>query len=67
MSQTPMTDTASSRFQACFQAIFDAAVKSYEKRTKRDLNRERQADVRDAHPLASQLHSTGAVLAVLRY
>jgi hypothetical protein len=56
MSQTSSTAAASSRFQA----IFDAAVKSYEKRTKKDLL---------AHPLASRLQScdsTSAILAVLQ-
>jgi hypothetical protein len=56
MSQTPTTSGASSRFQA----IFDAALKSYQKQTKKDLL---------AHPLASQLQScdsTSAILAVLQ-
>ena len=56
MSQTQSTAAASSRFQA----IFDAALKSYQKQTKKDLL---------AHPLASQLqscHSTSAILAVLQ-
>ncbi|KAI9447127.1 hypothetical protein BJY52DRAFT_1420483 [Lactarius psammicola] len=56
MSQTPTTASASSRFQA----IFNAALKSYEKQTKNDLI---------AHPLASQLQScdsTSAILAVLQ-
>jgi hypothetical protein len=56
MSQTPSTAAASSRFQA----IFDAAVKSYQKQTKKDLL---------AHPLASRLQScdsTSAILAVLQ-
>ena len=47
---------ASSRFQA----IFGAALKSYEKHTKKDLI---------AHPLASQLQScdsTSAIIAVLQ-
>jgi hypothetical protein len=55
MSHTPTTSTASLRFQA----IFDTALKSYQKQTKKDLI---------AHPLASQLQScdsTGAILAVL--
>jgi hypothetical protein len=55
MSQTT-TVAASSRFQV----IFDAALKSYQKRTKKDLI---------AHPLASQLQtcdSTSAILAVLQ-
>ena len=56
MSQTPATAVASSSFQV----IFDAALKSYEKQTKKDLL---------AHPLASQLQScdsTSAILAVLQ-
>ena len=56
MSQTPATAADSSRFQV----IFDAALKSYEKQTKKDLL---------AHPLASQLQScdsTSAILAVLQ-
>ena len=56
MSQTQPTTIASSHFQA----IFDAALKSYQKQTKKDLL---------AHPLASQLqscHSTNAILAVLQ-
>jgi hypothetical protein len=56
MSQSPSTAAASSRFQA----IFDAAVKSYQKQTKKDLL---------AHPLASRLQScdsTSAILAVLQ-
>ncbi|KAH8990867.1 hypothetical protein EDB92DRAFT_2103892 [Lactarius akahatsu] len=54
MSQTPTA--ASSRFQA----IFQAALKSYQNKTKKDLT---------AHPLASQLQScdsTSAILAVLQ-
>ncbi|KAI9447131.1 hypothetical protein BJY52DRAFT_1228436 [Lactarius psammicola] len=56
MSRTPTTAAASSRFQA----IFNAALRSYEMRTKKDLI---------AHPLASQLqtcNSTSAILAVLQ-
>ncbi len=56
MSQTPTTAAASSRFQA----VFNAALKSYQKQTKQDLI---------AHPLASQLQtcdSTSAILAVLQ-
>ena len=54
-AQTPTTAAASSHFQA----IFDAAVKSYQKQTK-DLI---------AHPLTSQLQScdsTSAILAILQ-
>ncbi|KAH8986975.1 hypothetical protein EDB86DRAFT_2214436 [Lactarius hatsudake] len=53
MSQTPSK-------AARFQAIFNAALKSYQKQTKRDLT---------AHPLTSRLQScdsTGAILGVLQ-
>src|SRR6266702_1049768 len=56
MSQTPSTAAASSRFQA----VFNAALRSYEQQTKKDLI---------AHPLASQLQtcdSTSAIPAVLQ-
>ncbi|KAH8986972.1 hypothetical protein EDB86DRAFT_2214390 [Lactarius hatsudake] len=56
MSQTSSTAVASSRFQA----IFNAALKSYEKQTKNDLL---------AHPLASQFlscDSTSAITAILQ-
>ncbi|KAI9438083.1 hypothetical protein H4582DRAFT_2098859 [Lactarius indigo] len=60
MSQTTSTTSASSRFQD----IFNAALKSYQKQTKKDLI---------AHPLASRLQScdstldsTSAILAVLQ-
>ncbi|KAH8988181.1 hypothetical protein EDB86DRAFT_2060394 [Lactarius hatsudake] len=56
MSHTTSAAAASSRFQL----IFEAALKSYQKQTKKDLI---------AHPLASQLqscHSTSAILAVLQ-
>jgi len=58
MSRTPSpgTPTPSSHFQA----IFDAALKAYEARTKEDLT---------AHPLASQFHScdsTNAILSLLQ-
>ena len=56
MSQKASTSAASSHFQA----IFGAALKSYEKQTKKDLI---------AHPLASQLQScdsTSAILALLK-
>ncbi|KAH9060274.1 hypothetical protein EDB87DRAFT_623822 [Lactarius vividus] len=56
MSQTTSTAAASSRFQY----IFNAALKSYQKQTNKDLI---------AHPLASQLrscNSTSAILAVLQ-
>ena len=58
MSQTPATTAASSSSR--FQAIFQAAIKSYQKQTKKDLL---------AHPLASQLQacdSTNAILAILQ-
>ncbi|KAH8986389.1 hypothetical protein EDB86DRAFT_2246815 [Lactarius hatsudake] len=56
MSHTTSAAAASSRFEL----IFEAALKSYQKQTKKDLI---------AHPLASQLqscHSTSAILAVLQ-
>jgi hypothetical protein len=56
MSQTPTTAAASSRFQA----IFQAALKSYQKQAKKDIL---------AHPLTSQLNScesTGAIVVVLQ-
>ena len=58
MSQTPATTAASS--SSPFQAIFQAALESYQKQTKKDLL---------AHPLASQLQacdSTNAILAILQ-
>ena len=58
MSQTPaaIANSSSSRLQA----IFEAALKSYQKQTKKDLIK---------HPLASQLQdcdSTNAILAILQ-
>ena len=56
MSQSTSTDEASPRFEA----IFQAALKSYQKQTKKDLI---------AHPLASQLqscNSTAAIITVLQ-
>ena len=56
MSQTSATATASSSFEA----IFQAAITSYQKQTKNDLC---------AHPLASQLKncdSIDAILAILQ-
>ena len=52
MSQITTTAEASSRFQA----IFQAAVKSYQKQTKKDLI---------AHPLASQLESCNSTAAII--
>ena len=60
MSQTPVTSVASSSSESHFQAIFQAALKTYQKQTKKDLL---------AHPLASQLQdcdSTTAILAILQ-
>ena len=59
MRTTQRTTTASSSFSR-FQAIFQVALKSYEKQTKKDLL---------AHPLASQLQdcdSTTAIHAILQ-
>jgi len=56
MSQAPSTPTSSSNFQS----IFNAALKAYEKKTKKDLL---------AHPLAAQLqacNSPADILAVLQ-
>ena len=56
MSQTSIAAEASSRFQA----IFQTALESYQKRTKKDLL---------AHPLASQLKvcdSTAGIIAILQ-
>jgi hypothetical protein len=58
MSQTSTTAEASATSR--FQAIFQAALKSYQKQTKKDLL---------AHPLSSQLqscNSTTAILAILQ-
>jgi hypothetical protein len=58
MSHMSATATASS--ESNFQAIFQAALKSYQKQTKKDLLR---------HLLASQLQlcrSTNAILAILQ-
>jgi hypothetical protein len=58
MSPTPATAAASS--ESRFQALFEAALKSYQKQTKKDLL---------THPLASQLQScesTSAIIAVLQ-
>ena len=58
MSTLPANPTPSS--SSNFQAIFSAAVKAYEKRTKKDLL---------LHPLASQLqacNSPESILAILQ-
>ena len=55
----PATATTSASSGSPFQTIFQAALKSYQKQTKKDLL---------THPLASQLHScesTTAILAIL--
>ena len=59
MSQPPST-TSTSTPSSNFQSIFYLALKSYEKKTKKDLL---------AHPLAAQLHackSPGDILTVLQ-
>ena len=59
MSQTPSNQPTTSVASSRFQEIFDAALQSYRKQTKKDLS---------AHPLASQLRScdsTSAIIAVL--
>jgi hypothetical protein len=56
MSQVPSSSTSSTNFEA----IFAAALKTYNKQTKKDI---------DSHPLATQLKScdsSSAILAVLR-
>ena len=58
MSSMPVTATSSS--DSRFQAIFQAALKSYRKQTKEDIL---------THPLLSQLqscNSTTAILAILQ-
>ena len=58
MSQTPATTASSSSSR--FEAIFQAALKSYQKQTKKDLL---------THPLAPQLQecdSTTAIIAILQ-
>ena len=58
MSQTPATTASSSSSR--FQAVFEAALKSHQKQTKKDLL---------AHPLAPQLQdcdSTTAIIAILK-
>ena len=58
MSQTQATTASSSSSR--FQAIFQAALKSYQKQTKNDLL---------AHPLASRLQdcdSTTAIITILQ-
>jgi hypothetical protein len=52
MAQTSATAAPSARFQA----IFQVALKSYQKQTKNDLL---------AHPLASQLQSCGSTDAII--
>ena len=61
MSQVPATPAASSSSKSfsSFQVIFEDALKSYQKQTKKDLL---------THPLASQLQdcdSTTAIIAIL--
>ena len=62
MSQDPSTSTSTSTSSpnSHWQSIFDAALKAYEKKTKKDIL---------VHPLASQLQackSPGDILAVLQ-
>ena len=60
MSQAPPASASSSTSSSNFQSIFNAAVKAYEKKTKKDLIN---------HPLAAQLQackSPGDILAVLQ-
>ena len=56
----PATTASSSSSESRFQAIFQVALKSYQKQTKKDLL---------VHPLASQLQdcdSTTAILVILQ-
>jgi hypothetical protein len=55
MPPTPAT-TAASSSESRFQAIFQTALKSYQKQTKKDLL---------THPLASQLQSCESTTAIL--
>ena len=61
MSQTPAkTEASSSTSTSSFQAIFQAALKVYQKQAKKDLL---------THPLASQLQScesTAAIIVILQ-
>jgi hypothetical protein len=62
MSQTPLASTSASASTSSFnfQSIFNAALKAYEKKTKKDLL---------AHPLAAQLQactSPSDILTVLQ-
>ena len=60
MSHSPTATATASESSSNFQLIFNNALKSYEKRTKKDLL---------AHPLAAQLQacdSPSAILAVLQ-
>ena len=52
----PMPATAATSSESRFQAIFQAALKSYRKQTKKDLL---------AHPLVSQLQSCDSATAIL--
>ena len=57
MSQTPAETAGSSRTSTdSFQAIFQTALKVYQKQTKKDLL---------THPLASQLQSCKSTTAIL--
>ncbi|KAH9060229.1 hypothetical protein EDB87DRAFT_620883 [Lactarius vividus] len=55
-SPTPITAQVMATPSSRFQAIFQAALKSYQKQTKNDLI---------AHPLASQLQSCNSISAIL--
>ena len=60
MSQVPSAAAAASASTSNFQSIFNAALKAYEKKTKKDLL---------AHPLAAQLqacNTPGDILAILQ-
>ena len=60
MSHAPSASASASTSSSNFQSIFNAALKAYEKKTKKDLL---------AHPLAAQLQackSPGDILAILQ-
>ena len=60
MSQTPSTSTSTSTSSPDFQSIFHAALKAYEKKTKKDLI---------THPLSAQLQACKSptdILAILQ-
>ena len=60
MSQAPSTKLSTYVTSSSFQSIFDAALQSYQEKTKKDLI---------AHPLVTQLEACGStsdILAILQ-